>query len=193
MKKIILGSSSPYRKELLQRLRLEFDTRSPDIDETPLRDETPDSLVLRLGEEKARAIAALTTGPAVIIAGDQVAACDNQILGKPGTHAKAVEQLLFLSGKKVSFRTSLCVLNTENNQLQKSIVPYDVYFRKLTIEKIERYLEREPAYNCAGAFKSEGYGISLCEKFEGEDPTALIGLPLMQLTRMLEHAGVQVV
>lgn len=193
MKKIILGSSSPYRKELLQRLRLDFETHSPDIDETPLPNETPDALVSRLGEGKARAIAAITSGPAVIIAGDQVAACGNEILGKPGTHDKAIEQLLFLSGKKVSFRTSLCVLNTENNQLQKTIVPYNVYFRQLNQETIERYLQKEPAYNCAGAFKSEGYGIALCEKFEGEDPTALIGLPLMQLTRMLEHAGVQVI
>ena len=193
MKKLILGSSSPYRKELLQRLHIDFECIAPDIDETPLDDESASELVTRLGKEKAYAISKLLSSPAVIIAGDQVAVCDGEILGKPGDIATATQQLRKVSGKSICFLTSLCVLQSDSDILEIETIPYTVHFRKLSDPMIDRYLEKEPALNCAGAFKSEGFGISLCKKFEGDDPTALIGLPLIRLTTMLENCGIQVV
>lgn len=188
MRKLVLASTSPYRRALLERLRLPFEVVAPHADETPGVDETSAKLVCRLAEEKARAVAAAFPD-AVIIGSDQVAACEGRILGKPGSHINAVEQLSFLSGKTVVFQTGLCVLDTATQKAQTELAPYTVHFRQLDEATIERYLKREPAYNCAGSFKSEGYGVVLCERWEGDDPSALIGLPLMRLTRMLSQAG----
>jgi len=188
VKPIILASSSPYRRDLLGRLGLDFTTSSPDIDETALPGELPDALVRRLAEQKARAVGKDRTG--LIIGSDQVATLDGEILGKPGNHENATSQLGKLSGKQVTFHTGLCLLDTHNDATQVDEVPFTVHFRRLTTGQIERYLENERPYNCAGSFKSEGLGITLFEKLQGDDPTALIGLPLIRLTAMLEKAGV---
>jgi septum formation protein len=185
---LVLASTSPFRRELLQRLGLSFETAVPDVDETPEPDETPQVLVQRLAECKARAVGRTRHG--LIIGSDQVASSGADILGKPGSHEKAVAQLAFLSGKRVSFYTGLCLLNTESGELQLDMVPCHVQFRALTDGQIERYLAAEQPYNCAGSFKSEGLGITLFERMEGDDPTALIGLPLIRLTSMLANAGV---
>ncbi len=185
---VVLASTSPFRKELLQRLGLPFETAAPDVDETPRTNESPQALVRRLSELKARAIGYTHAG--LIIGSDQVASTGADILGKPGTHEKAVAQLAFLSGKRVSFYTGLCLLNSVSGELQLDMVPYHVQFRALTDTQIEHYLRAEQPYNCAGSFKSEGLGITLFERMEGDDPTALIGLPLIRLTSMLANAGI---
>ncbi len=185
---IILASTSPFRKQLLDRLGVTFATAAPDVDETPLTGESPAALVRRLSEAKARAIGTSFTG--LIIGSDQVATTGDDILGKPGTHERAAEQLRQLSGKLVNFYTGLCLLNSESGDVQLEVVPFKVQFRQLGDEQIERYLQRDQPYNCAGSFKSEGLGITLFEYMEGEDPTALIGLPLIRLTSMLAQAGV---
>ncbi len=191
MKPIILGSSSPFRKALLDKLQLEFSTDSPDIDETPMKDEQPKDMVLRLAKAKAEAIAERHP-QSIIIASDQCATLDGKIIGKPGDHASAVEQLKAASGRAVTFYTSLCVMDSALQKQEVTVVPYHVYFRQLTDVQIERYLEKEEPYNCAGSFKSEGLGISLFERLEGDDPNTLIGLPLIQLIDMLENFGVDV-
>jgi len=183
---LVLASSSPYRKELLDRLGVAYTSISPDIDETALPGETPDALVERLAEQKARAVGERHQG--LIIGSDQVATIDNEILGKPGSHEHAVEQLSRLSGNHVTFHTGLCLLDTAHHEAQIDVVPFTVQFRALSAEQIERYLHAEQPYNCAGSFKSEGLGITLFEKMAGDDPTALIGLPLMRLTTMLRNA-----
>jgi septum formation protein len=185
---VTLASTSPFRKELLQRLGIPFATAAPAVDETPLANETAVPLVRRLSEAKARAIAA--HHPGLIIGSDQVATTDNSILGKPGTHKRAFEQLRYLSGKQVTFQTGLCLLNTETDVLQLAVIPFAVKFRQLGNEQIERYLRHDQPYQCAGSFKSEGLGITLFEYMEGEDPTALIGLPLIRLTSMFANFGV---
>lgn len=185
---IILASTSPFRKELLDRLGITFATAAPDVDETPLAGESPEALVRRLSEAKARAVGASFTG--LIIGSDQVATTGGDILGKPGTHERAANQLESLSGKLVTFYTGLCLLNSGSGDIQLDVVPFKVQFRELNDEQIERYLQRDQPYNCAGSFKSEGLGIALFERMEGDDPTALIGLPLIQLTTMLAKAGV---
>lgn len=185
---LVLASSSPYRKQLLDRLGLAFSTVSPDIDETALPGETPDALVERLAEQKARAVGELHQG--LIIGSDQVATIDDDILGKPGNHEKAVAQLTRLSGNRVTFHTGLCLLDTAHHEAQINVVPFTVQFRELSAAQIERYLHAEQPYNCAGSFKSEGLGITLFEKLLGEDPTALVGLPLVKLTEMLSRAGI---
>jgi septum formation protein len=190
MTQLVLASTSNYRKMLLERLHLAFECESPDVDESPLENETPEELVKRLAEAKARAIAPDYPN-ALIIGGDQVAVCDDVILGKSGNHEKAVEQLRMVSGNKISFLTALCLLQTLDGSTQVEMVPFHVHFRKLSDEMIENYLAKEPAYDCAGSFKSEGFGITLTEKLEGDDPTALVGLPLIRLTHMLEKAGIQ--
>jgi len=187
--KIILASSSPFRKELLQRLQLNFDTISPEVDETAKNGELAEDLVARLSQMKALAVAKNHPNT-LIIGSDQVAVLDDVVLGKPGNHKKATEQLLAASGKRISFLTGLCLLDSRNDTLQTSVVPFDVEFRQLNPAMIEAYLQREKPYHCAGSFKSEGLGIALFKRLDGEDPTALIGLPLIQLTRMLEKAGV---
>ncbi|MBT8117126.1 MAG: septum formation inhibitor Maf [Gammaproteobacteria bacterium] len=185
---LVLASSSPYRKQLLERLGLAFSTVSPDIDETALPGETPDALVERLAEQKARTVGELHQG--LIIGSDQVATIDDDILGKPGNHEQAVAQLTRLSGNRVTFHTGLCLLDTAHHEAQLDVVPFTVQFRELSAAQIERYLHAEQPYNCAGSFKSEGLGITLFEKMLGEDPTALVGLPLVKLTEMLSSAGI---
>lgn len=184
---IVLASTSPFRKELLQRIGIDFETAAPDIDESPLPGEAPENLVKRLSEAKAHVIGKIR--PGLIIGSDQVASVGDEILGKPGTHENAVAQLRKLSGKLVTFQTGLCLLNSASNQAQVDIIPFRVQFRELDAQQIERYLQADQPYNCAGSFKSEGLGITLFERMEGEDPTALIGLPLIRLTDMLMQAG----
>lgn len=192
MSRIILASSSPFRKELLHRLQLEFDTTSPDINESPLPEETPSELVQRLATAKANAVAEKLLD-CICIGSDQVVACDDKILGKPGSFEKAFEQLKFLSGKRVCFHTGVCVISTSDAHIQTDEVKFYVEFRELTDSMIENYLTKEPAFNCAGAFKSESLGVALTSRMLGTDPTALIGLPLIRLTQMLEEAGVKII
>jgi len=172
----------------MDRLGVTFATAAPDVDETPLTGESPEALVQRLSEAKARAVGTSFTG--LIIGSDQVATTGGDILGKPGTHERAARQLRSLAGKLVTFYTGLCLLNSETGEVQLNVVPFKVQFRQLDDEQIERYLQRDQPYNCAGSFKSEGLGIALFERMEGDDPTALIGLPLIRLTTMLARAGV---
>jgi septum formation protein len=186
-----LASTSPYRRELLGRLGLPFVVANPDTDETALPGETPTAMALRLSEAKARAVAKQYPG-ALIIGSDQVAEMDGRIFGKPGTHDKAVEQLRALSGKTVNFFTGLCVLNAATGQAELCGVPTLVGFRELGDTEIETYLRREPAYNCAGSAKSEGLGIALLTRIHGDDPNALVGLPLIALCELLRKHGMNV-
>lgn len=192
MPTLVLASTSAYRKELLTRLGLPFTTAAPEVDETPLPDEIPPQLVRRLAELKARAVAARYPG-ALIIGSDQVAVIDGQILGKPGNHERAVAQLRLASGKRLDFFTGLCLFNAASSSLQVEVVSFGVVFRRLSDQQIENYLRREQPYHCAGSFKSEALGVALCERFDGEDPSALIGLPLIRLVRMLERENVSVI
>ncbi|MEW8507688.1 MAG: nucleoside triphosphate pyrophosphatase [Candidatus Thiodiazotropha sp.] len=188
---LILASSSPFRRELLSRLGVEFSTASPDIDESEQPDESAEALVIRLAESKAREVA--KEHPAgLIIGSDQVAVVNGRILGKPGSHRQAMDQLMRASGNRVSFLTGLCLLNSETGRVQVCCEPFHVLFRVLQEREIENYLVKEKPYNCAGSFKSEGLGISLFERLEGEDPNALIGLPLIRLIAMLRNEGVDV-
>lgn len=191
MSQIVLGSSSPFRKQLLQQILDEFETSSPDIDETPLPNETPEELVKRLAVKKAEAVA-VDFPEALIIASDQVSVLDGNINGKPGNFENAVAQLKASSGKQVTFFTSLCLYDAKTKQLLLDVVPFRVHFRQLSDEKIRRYVEKEAPFNCAGSFKSEGLGISLFEKLEGDDPNSLIGLPLIKLVGMFEQKGIQI-
>ena len=188
---LVLASTSVYRKELLSRLGLPFISAAPNIDETPHREESPQRLVARLAEAKARAVAAQYPD-ALIIGSDQVATVEERILGKPGNHAQAVAQLRLASGKGLCFLTGLCLLNARSGASQTDIVPYTAVFRTLSDAQIENYLNRDQPYHCAGSFKSEALGIALCERFEGEDPNALIGLPLIRLIDMLQREGVDI-
>jgi septum formation protein len=189
--KLVLASTSPYRKALLDRLMISYECDSPDIDESPLDGETIEDMVVRLAVLKARAVAARHTNT-LVIGSDQSAVLDGRPLSKSGNFDNAVTQLRQASGRRIVFQTGLCVLNTSNGHEQTACVPYTVVFRKLTTEMIERYLKKEQPYNCAGSFKSEGLGIALFEKFEGEDPNALIGLPLIRLIGFLENEGFDV-
>ncbi|MBI3777090.1 MAG: septum formation inhibitor Maf [Gammaproteobacteria bacterium] len=192
MQPLVLASTSPYRKELLQRLGLQFQTAAPNVDETRLSDETPEQLVRRLAEEKARAVVKQFPD-ALIIGSDQVAVIGEEILTKPGTHENAVIQLQHCSGQSVTFLTGLCLFNARTGKAQIEAVPFRVHFRPLNSAQIENYLRREQPYNCAGSFKSEGLGIALFDRLEGDDPATLIGLPLIRLTRMLEQEGIRVI
>lgn len=192
MPSLVLASSSPYRRELLARLGIAFTTAVPDVDETRWPEEAPTAMVRRLSEAKARALATQHKN-ALIIGSDQTAVCGDAVLGKPGTHDKAVAQLAQLSGQRVSFLTGLCLHNTASGRSQLDVIAFHVVFRSLDAAMIENYLRREQPYNCAGSFKSEGLGIALFERLEGDDPTALIGLPLIRLTRMLEKEGVRII
>lgn len=183
---LILGSTSVYRRELLERLQIPFSTAAPDIDETRLDNESAADMVLRLSHGKALAVAAEHPG-ALIIGSDQCAVLGDQILGKPGDHQTAVQQLSACSGKRVEFLTGLCLYNAGTTQYQLELVPFSVEFRELSAADIENYLQREQPYNCAGSFKSEGLGISLFKALHGDDPNALIGLPLIKLTEMLRQ------
>ncbi len=189
MRPLVLASSSVYRRELLQRLQLPFTSCSPNIDERPLADETPQMLVQRLAVAKARALRAQFLQH-LIIGSDQVAVLDGQILGKPGTAAAAIAQLTAASGRSVTFYTGLCLLDSASGTIEVDCVPFTVHFRTLSPEQISRYIEREQPLDCAGSFKSEGLGISLFRATEGEDATSLIGLPLIRLCDMLSQAGI---
>jgi len=189
--KLVLGSSSPFRRELLARLGVPFVTESPDINEDALPSETPEDLVLRLAEEKARA-AGQNHPDSLVIGSDQVACLDGNILGKPGNRENAIIQLQQSAGKRLTFYTGLCLLNTASNQEQIACESFHVHFRQLSNEQIERYVDREQPFNCAGSFKSEGLGIALFDRLEGDDPNALIGLPLIRLIDMLAEEGVEI-
>ena len=188
---IILGSTSPFRKALLERLDIDFSCDSADIDETPLEDEEVEDMVVRLAIKKARAIADRHPD-SLIIGSDQSAVLDGKKLSKPGNFDNAFKQLSDASGHKITFQTGLCLLNTKTGDIQSTCVPYTVVFKELTPSMIENYLHKDEPYNCAGSFKSEGLGIALFERFEGSDPNALIGLPLIQLVDFLENEGVSI-
>ncbi len=188
--KLILASTSPFRRELLDKLALPFDTASPEVDEARRDGESPEALVARLAEAKARAVAP-GHSDALIIGSDQVAVNGSEILGKPGSRERAIEQLRACSGKTVTFQTGLCLYDAVKDRAQVEVVPFSVVFRELSDAQIERYIDKEQPFNCAGSFKSEGLGITLFERLEGDDPNTLIGLPLIRLVRMLEKAGIQ--
>jgi septum formation protein len=189
---LVLGSSSIYRRELLQRLQIPFEICSPDIDETPLPGEVPRETALRLAEKKARAVA-LVYPDGLIIGADQVAVLESTPLGKPLTHENAVSQLRLLSGREVIFYTALSLFNSRTNSIQTRLTLSHVKFRELNDQKIENYLVKEQPYNCAGSAKSEGLGIALIERIVGDDPNGLIGLPLIALVEMLSHEGIEVI
>lgn len=189
---LILASTSVYRRALLQRLRLPFEIVAPDVDETPLPGEPPGRTALRLAELKAR-VAAQTHPDALIIGSDQVAVLNEQKLGKPGDHATAVRQLRAVRGKNVIFHTAVCLLNSATGSMQVENVPTTVYFRDFTDAQIEHYLRVEQPYDCAGSARIEGLGIALVRRIVSDDPSALIGLPLMKLTEMLQNEGIEVI
>ena len=191
MSRLILASTSSYRRELLARLGLPFETTAPECDETPLREESPADTAERLAVAKARAVADRFPD-ALIIGSDQVAYLGNQRFGKPGTREKALGQLRAMSGHSVVFHTGLCLLNAATGRVHLRGIPTEVRFRELSDGEINRYLDREDALNCAGSAKSEGLGISLMEYMRGDDPNALIGLPLIALSDMLRAEGLQV-
>ena len=187
---VVLGSTSRYRRELLSRLNLPFEVAAPEVDETPQPGEAPRDLALRLALAKARAVAARHP-EAVVIGSDQVADLAGQPLGKPGEHARAVQQLRQMRGQTVVFQTALAVVCLATGFEQVDLAPVCVRFRDLTDEEIENYLQAEKPYDCAGSAKSEGLGIALLESIENDDPTALVGLPLIRTARMLRAAGVK--
>jgi MAF protein len=189
MQKLVLGSTSPFRRELLARLGLDFITDRPEVDESRGEGEEADALVRRLSLAKAQAVARRHPG-ALVIGSDQVASLDGRILGKPGSFDGAVDQLSAMSGRSVTFHTGLCLLNAANDRVQLTVEHYRVDFRSLDEEQICRYVLREQPYDCAGSFKSEGYGIVLFRAMEGRDPNSLVGLPLMALVDMLAAEGV---
>ena len=191
MQQLILGSSSPFRAELLHKLGLSFIQASPDIDETALANETPEQLVERLAQLKAREIAK-THPEALIIGSDQVAVIDGEILGKPGNHENAMKQLKKASAKEVRFLTGLALFNAKTDHMQSLVEPFGVYFRSLSDKQIDFYLKKEQPYQCAGSFKSEGFGISLFSKLNGDDPNSLIGLPLIRLIELLANEKIDV-
>ena len=187
---VVLGSTSRYRRELLERLRLPFEVAAPEVDETPLPGEAPAALATRLALAKAHAVAARFP-EAVVIGSDQVADLHGQPLGKPGTHERAVLQLQRMRGQTVVFQTALAVVCIETGFEQVDLAPVRVKFRDLSDAEIENYLQIEKPYDCAGSAKSEGLGIALLESIDNDDPTALVGLPLIRTARMLRAAGVQ--
>lgn len=192
--RLILGSSSAYRKELLSRLRLPFETAIPDIDETPQPGEAPETTALRLAREKAAAISKKIPG-ALVIGADQVATLDGRQIGKPGTHEKALRQLQAMRGRRVAFHSALCLFDGRaadpDAAVQLVNVQTFVTFRNLPDPELDAYLRMEQPYDCAGSAKNEGLGIALIERIDSEDPTALTGLPLIALTGMLRRAGVR--
>jgi MAF protein len=191
MRKLILASGSPYRRQLLEKLQLEFSCYSTDVDESPNTNEHPRALALRLSI--AKALAARKQFPNhLIIGSDQVAAFDGILLGKPGSRDQAFDQLKAQSGKKVSFYSGICVCDSNSGEFKTDIDICDVYFRALRDAQITRYLEKEQPFDCAGSFKSESYGITLFSKMAGEDPNGLVGLPLIKLIRLLEAFGLAI-
>jgi septum formation protein len=186
---LILGSTSRYRRELLQRLRVPFDVVSPDVDETPLPSEAPQALATRLALAKAKAVAALHPN-AVVIGSDQVADLNGEPLGKPGTHERAVVQLQRMRGQTVIFQTAVSVVCQASSFEQTELAQIKVRFRDLSDAEIEAYLRAEEPYDCAGSAKSEGLGIALLDAIDNDDPTALIGLPMIRTARLLRAAGI---
>ena len=191
MKTLVLGSTSPFRKSILEKLNLPFQCAKPNIDETAFANETPQDLVERLAIEKAQAVAGEFTN-ALIIGSDQVAGCDGDILGKPHNFDNGVKQLTKFSNKAVTFYTGLCVYDSASKKTLSLVEPFIVHFNELLQTEIENYLKAEQPYNCAGSFKSEGLGICLFEKLEGDDPNTLIGLPLIRLVALLKQHGLDV-
>jgi len=187
---LVLGSTSRYRRELLQRLNIAFEVASPEVDETPLAAETPSALALRLALAKAHAVARRFP-ESVVIGSDQVADLEGQALGKPGTHARATAQLQQMRGRSVVFQTAVAVVCQATGFEQVDLAPVRVVFRQLTDAEIESYLLAEQPYDCAGSAKSEGLGIVLLDSIDSDDPTALVGLPLIRTCRMLRAAGVR--
>jgi septum formation protein len=190
-RRIVLASTSRYRRMLLERLGLPFDTVAPRVDETPLAGEAPAATAFRLAEAKARSVA-VAHRDALIIGSDQVADCQGRAVGKPGTYENAVAQLQALSGRTVVFHTGLALFDVPSDTCRTALVDVTSTYRHLSADEIDGYLRREQPYDCAGSVRSESLGIALFERIESDDPTALIGLPLIQLVRMLEAAGVTV-
>jgi len=189
MQRLVLASSSPYRRNLLARLGIPFESASPEIDESPLPGETPGATAMRLAQDKSKALA--PRFPAALIVGsDQVAELDARALGKPLTHENAMLQLRACSGRSVEFHTGLCLLDSATGAKQTAVASNRVRFRNLADDEIERYLNREQPYDCTGSAKADAYGIVLIESIEGDDPHALIGLPLIRLVDMLRRAGI---
>jgi septum formation protein len=191
-RRLVLASTSPYRKELLGRLGLAFEVAAPHTDERALSGEAPPDTSLRLAALKAQAVRAAHRD-ALIIGSDQVAMSNGRRLDKPGDHANAVRQLKALSGKSADFHTAVALLDAANGNMQTRVVPCRVHFREMDDRRIDSYLQREKPYDCAGSAKAEGLGIALIARIETEDPTSLIGLPLIAVTEMLERAGLPVV
>lgn len=191
MKELVLASSSKYRHSLLQKLQLPFTFYPADIDERPSPGEAPNDLAIRLAAEKARAITTQYKNH-LIIGSDQVAICNGGLLGKPEDRMGAAKQLRAQSGHKTTFFTGICVLDSTTGLLRSGLDTCHVQFKVLTEQQIQRYLDHDQPYDCAGSFKSEGYGISLFEKFEGDDPNALIGLPLIKLISLLAEFGIEI-
>jgi septum formation protein len=189
-RKLILGSTSPYRRDLLARLRVPFETCSPEVDETPRPGESPRELACRLALAKARAVANKFP-QAIVIGSDQVADLDGEPLGKPGNHERAVAQLRQMRGKTVIFQTAVAVVCADTGFEQVDLAPVKVIFRQLTDQEIETYLRAEMPYDCAGSAKSEGLGIALLESIDNDDPTALVGLPLIRTCRLIQAAGIR--
>jgi len=188
MKTLVLGSTSPFRKSILEKLNLTFECAKPNVDETAFVNETPQALVERLAIEKAKAVTSQFPD-ALIIGSDQVAVCDGEILGKPHTFENGVKQLSKFSNKSITFYTGLCVYDSASNKVTSLVEPFIVHFNELSLSEIESYLKAEQPYNCAGSFKSEGLGICLFKKLEGDDPNTLIGLPLIKLVSLLKLHG----
>lgn len=191
-KTLILASSSKFRRELLHKLQIPFNSISPKVDETALTNEKPHETALRLAQDKARKIGKKHPH-ALVIGCDQVATLDGEQLGKPGNYHTATLQLQKMRGREVTFHSALCLFNAETGNMQSEVVPYLVRFRQLSDAQIENYLTKEQPYQCAGSAKSEGLGIALIERMIGEDPNALIGLPLIKLITMLNNEGVSVI
>ncbi len=189
---LILASSSIYRRELLSRLQLPFTCIAPEVDESALTQELPSQTALRLAQLKARKVG-LSHTQSLIIGCDQVATLDNIQLGKPGNHENAALQLRLMRGREVVFHSALCLYNPMTDHMQAEVVPYTVKFRELSDAQIENYLQKEQPYNCAGSAKSEGLGIAIIERMVGDDPNALIGLPLIKLVNMLQNEGIAVI
>ena len=190
-REIVLASSSAYRKSLMARLGLDCTIIAPDIDETALAGETPVATASRLAQAKARKVAQLRSA-ALVIGSDQVALLDDRILGRPGSHAAAFAQLQAMRGKTAVFHTAVCLFDAASDDMQCANVPTTVRMRELSDQEIERYLRQDRPYDCAGSAKIEALGIALVEKVESDDPTALIGLPLITLVTMLKRAGITV-
>lgn len=187
-RQLVLASTSPFRRELLNRLEISFKTANPQTDESALPGESPEELALRLSEAKARAVVPLFPD-ALIIGSDQVAILDGQVYGKPGTHENATKQLQTMRGRTVNFFTGLCLLDAKTGEAHVRGIPTLVTFRNLSDEEIENYLRREQPYNCAGAAKSEGLGIAIIARMQGDDPNALVGLPLIALCDLFREVG----